>query len=78
MNTRRIIHSPLISFLLALILSIPMFGCGAGSYGSGGNGDGNGNSGGTGGASVVSMQGPWEIVFTSTVSPTKYAVWKQT
>ncbi len=78
MNVRKINPGRLISLSLALSLSLSMFSCGGGGYGaptgSGGNGDGNGSGGGTGGASVVSMQGQWEMVFTSTASSTKYTV----
>jgi hypothetical protein len=78
MNLQERIECRTVFLLAALSLSLPMFGCGGGGYGnstgSGGNGGGNGGGSGGGGASVVSMQGQWEITFTSTVSPNMYTV----
>jgi hypothetical protein len=76
MNIQKLIEGRSTLLLAALSLSLSMFGCGGGGYGnstgSGGNGGGNGGSGG--GNSLGSMQGPWEIVFQSTVSPNKFTV----
>ena len=78
MNLHERIECRAIFLLAALSLSLSMFGCGGGGYGnstgSGGNGGGSGGGTGGGGASVVSMQGQWEITFTSTVSPNMYTV----
>jgi hypothetical protein len=64
--------------LAALYLSLSMVGCGGGGYGSstgsGGNGGESGGENGGSGGSVVSMQGSWEVVFQSSVSPNKYTV----
>jgi hypothetical protein len=74
MNAQKLNKGRSVFLLAALSLSLSMFGCGGGGYGSstGSGGDGGGNGGG--GASVVSMQGAWEIVFQSTVSANKYTV----
>ena len=79
MNVRKLFECRSALLLAVLSLSLSTFGCGGGygsSTGSGGNGGGTGggNGGSGGGASVVSMQGQWEILFTSTASPTKYTV----
>jgi hypothetical protein len=77
MNVRKLSEWRSALLFAALFLSLSPLGCGGGGYGSstgsGGNGGGSGGGNG-GGASVVSMQGQWEILFTSTVSPTNYTV----
>ena len=76
MNAQKLSKGRAAFLLAALSLSLSMFGCGGGGYGgsTGGNGGGDGSGGGSGGASVVSMQGQWEMIFTSTASSTKYTV----
>jgi hypothetical protein len=76
MNIQKLIQGRSIFLVVALSLSLSMFGCGGGGYGNstGSGGNGGGNGGGTGGASVVSMQGSWEIVLQSTDSANKYTV----
>jgi hypothetical protein len=77
MNAQRFIRCRSVLMLVALFSSTSMFGCGGGGYGtstgSGGDGGIGGGSGG-GGNSLSSMQGPWEIVFHSAVSPNNYTV----
>jgi hypothetical protein len=75
MSFRNQTKSKSVMWLAALCFSLVSYGCGGG-YGSstGSGGDGGGNGGGGGGNSISTMQGQWEIVFHSEVSPTSYSV----
>ena len=70
MNVRKFTNPRLAYLLAAVTLPLSMLGCGGGDYG---NSTGSGGGGGAGN-SVVSMQGKWEIVFHSAVSPANYTV----
>ena len=69
MKVRKLFECRSALLLAVSSLSLSMFGCGGGGYGSSTGSGGNG-----GGSSVVGMQGQWEMVFHSAVSPTSYFV----
>ncbi len=75
MNAQKLNKGRSVLLSAALSLSLSMFGCGGGGYGTGSGANGGGTGVGSGDeASVISMQGQWEIIFASTVSPNKYTV----
>jgi hypothetical protein len=73
MNVQKFIKGRSVFLSAALSLSLSMSGCGGGGYGNSTGSEGNGGGGGDGN-SVVSIQGQWEMVFHSAVSPTSYTV----